>query len=202
MTNDPLDLLWQSAANRPSPASGPQLAAAFVAQAQRRRRRQAWWLGWTLLALTAISALAAWQTFREGAAAPGVALSWSMLVLPWMAALHFWRGFRRERAVLAGVVLPLVQALDVAAEINRTERRRLLLIGGLLLLMLPLAGLAARNLHLAGKAAEHEAWSMAAVFTVGLGTGLTGVVLRHRRLSRQRDQIALQRAESGLTAAD
>lgn len=202
MTHDPLDLLWQSPANHPDRAAGPQLAAAFVAQAQRRRRRQAWWLGWTTLALAAITALAGWQSVRMGVGAPGVALSWSLLALPWMATLHFWRGFRRERAVPAGVVLPLAQALVVAEDINRTERRRLVLIGALLVLMLPLSAWAAWSLHVEGKAAAHEAWSMATVFAVGLGAGLTAVVLRHRRLTRQRDGIAAQRTELDRPNAD
>lgn len=200
MTSDPLDLLWQSPANQPAPAAGRRLAEAFVKTAQRRRRRQAWWLGWTLVALAAMTTLAAVQTTRAGAAGSGLGLLWLMLVLPWTAGLHFWREFRRERAVPAGLVLPLVAALDLAAESNRAERRRLRVIGALLVLMLPLAGLAIRDLHLAGKAAEHEAWSMAAVFAVGLGAGLTGVILRHRRLSREDAEVTAQRAATGPAA--
>jgi hypothetical protein len=192
---NPLDELWNDAANRPDPVAGERVAAHFLARLRRRRRFQAWWLGWTFLALTGVTALAVAQFRTEGAG--GFAAQWSavaLLALPWIVAVRFLHAFVREKPGRLDGALPLVETLAVARAANARERHRLIIVLGLLAVTAPVVALAIWQLHAVDKAAPHEAWSLAIVLGAGLLLGATIVVARLRlRLAPERRMLeALQ----------
>lgn len=196
MNTDPLNELWNSGANQPDGEAAQRLASHFAGRLRRRRRLQAWWLGWTLFALAAVTILALTQLARQGASA--FAGQWALLpllALPWFVALRFLRVFFRADAGAAKSSLPLRAALVAAQASNLAERRRLSIIGGLLVVMLPVVALSVWQLHVGGKASVDQAWSMALVFGAFLALGVTGVVVRYRRfvLPEKRTIEALRR---------
>jgi len=195
MPTDPLNELWNTAANRPDPVAGDAVAAQFLTRLHRRRRFQAWWLSWTFLALTGVTALAVAQFQREGVG--GLAAQWSavaLLALPWIVAVRFLHAFVREKPGRLDRTLPLVETLAVAQGSNARERHRLVVVLGLLAVMAPVLALAIWQLHAVGKAATHEAWSLATVLGAALLFGAVIVVARLRlRLVPERRMLeALQ----------
>lgn len=200
MNHDPLHELWHSAANQPDAATERRAAEQFAARWRRRRRWQGVWLAWTFLALAGAAALALIQ-LRRGTATLGAQ---TMLVplfgVPWIAAVHFLRVFVQQGATLPHAGQPFTEVVRSAEQANASERHRLRVIGALLGMMMPVSALAVRQLHAAGKASASEAWSMAAVFAVGLTVGLTAVVWRYRaRLLPERRLIEARLRE--ITAA-
>ncbi|MBI2514078.1 MAG: hypothetical protein HYV96_19065 [Opitutae bacterium] len=181
MNHDPLHDLWCSPANQPDSSAGRAAAAQFAAQWRRRRRWQAAWLAWTFLALTAATALAVTQVLRGTVDLGPRAALVPLLGLPWLAAFYFLRRHLRQGAAAPHAGEPFGEALRHAEQANAAERHRLTVIGWLLVAMTPVSALAVFQLHAAGKASAHEAWSMAAVFGVALAAGLCAVVLRLRR---------------------
>lgn len=196
MKHDPLHDLWRSPANQPDSSAGRAAAAQFTAQWRRRRRWQTAWLAWTFLALTAATALAISQIFRGSLHLGSNAALAPLFALPWLAAVHFLRRHLQQGAAAPHAALPFDEALRRAEQANAAERHRLTVIGWLLVAMTPVCALAVFQLHAAGKATAHEAWSMAVVFGVALAVGLCAVVLRLRwRLQPERDLIAARRRE-------
>lgn len=182
MTNDMLNDLWNSAPNCPAPEAAERLTAEFLTRLRRRRRFQAWWLGWTFLALAAVTTIAVAQLIRHGAAGlAGQWALWPMLVLPWSAAILFLRRFRLERVAKGSVTSPLLAALVAARASNAAERRRHVAVGALLVTMAPISALAIWQLHVAGKATADQAWSMGLVFGLALALGGGFVTVRYRR---------------------
>lgn len=191
MNPDPLDNLWRSASNQPD-TDDTRPARFFLRQLRRRRLAQGIWLLWTFLALSAVTGLAAIQFLRDsGAAMAGQTMLWPLLILPWAAALRLGWRFCREAPGRFDPSLPLPEILKAAEAGNAAERWRLRLIGGLLLVFLPITAGAIWQLHESGKASATEAWSLATF----LGLALTGsgafVGLRYRwRLLPEKRQIA------------
>ena len=182
MTNDTLSDLWNSTPNRPAAEAGDHLASEFVTRLRQRRRLQAWWLAWTFVALTGATSLVVIQLVKQGSAGvAGQGALWPMLALPWFAAFIFLRRFRRERKTPGASISPLHVALLAARASNQAERRRLLGVGTLLLVMAPVAALAVWQLHGAGKATASQAWSMALVFGAALTLGGGFATWRYRR---------------------
>jgi hypothetical protein len=180
MNHDPLHELWHSTANKPDAAAERRAAEQFAARWRRQRRWQALWLAWTFLALSAAAALAFVQ-LRRGSVTLG---EQTMLVplfgVPWLAAVHFLRKFLQHGAALPHAGQPFAEVVRSAEQANTSERHRLRVIGVLLVTMAPVTALAVWQLHAAGKASVSEAWSMAAVFALGLALGLTAVAWRYR----------------------
>lgn len=180
MNHDPLHDLWRSAANQPDAAAERRAAEQFAARWRRQRRLQAVWLAWTFLALAGAAALAFVQ-LRRGSVTLGTQ---TMLVplfgVPWLAAVHFLRVFVQQGAALPHAGQPFAEVVRSAEQANTSERHRLRVIGVLLTIMMPVTALAVWQLHAAGKASASEAWSMAAVFALGLSLGLAAVVWRYR----------------------
>jgi hypothetical protein len=205
MTSDPLHSLWHSAANQPGATAGERFARDFLVKLRRRRRFQAWWLGWTFVALTAASVVAGVQLFREGTGA--AAQQWALfplLALPWALAVHFLRGFIRQKAGAPASGLPLRHALVAARESNRRERRHLALVGWLIAGLVPVLGLAVWQLRLVGKAPGNQAWSMALTLGVLLALGATGMLVRYCRYLRTEKLVIedrLRELDDPVTAA-
>lgn len=178
--HDPLHELWRSAANQPDAAASRRAAEQFAARWRRRRRLQAAWLAWTFLALAGAAALA-FAPWRRGDLSFGTQ---TMLIplfgVPWLAAVHFLRVFLQQGAAAPHAGQPFAEVVRLAEQANASERHRLRVIGALLAAMTPVTALAVWQLHVAGKASVSEAWSMAAVFALGLGLGLSTVVWRYR----------------------
>ena len=188
MNSDALDQLWNSAANRPEPSAGQRLASHFIVTLRRRRRFQAFWLGWTALLLTSATVLAASHLVRKGF--HGMTGEWAMfllLAMPWMALVYFLRAFLRHGAVRTESALPLRTALLAAQAANAVERRHLRLVSALFAAMLPVTALAIGQLQAAGKTPGQQAWSMSVAFGVIFLVGALGLLARYRRrLSEQR----------------
>jgi len=178
MTQDPLNELWNSTANRPAIDAGQRLASQFVARMRRRNTFQLMWLVWTLFAMTGITALTMIHLARNGL--DGQWTLFLMLALPWFVTLHFLRAYSR-RTRLERVALPLGAALAAARASNRVERRGLVFIGIYLAIMAPIIALAVWQLHAAGKASVNQAWSMAFVFGAILTLSAAGMAVRYRR---------------------
>ncbi len=180
MNTDPLHALWNSPRNVPTADAGQQLAAVFVARQRRNRQLLTWWLVWTFLALSSVTTLAIVNLTENGAASlSGQWALWPILALPWCAAFVFLRRFRQEASTLVHCTANLRSALSSALASNLAERRRLSLVGGLIVLTAPITALAIRQLHEAGRATIDQAWSMAAVFGAGLALGGTFVLWRY-----------------------
>lgn len=180
MNQDPLHDLWRSAANQPDVAAERRAAEQFAARWRRQRRLQALWLTWTFLALAGAAALAFAQ-LRRGSVTLGTQ---TMLIplfgVPWLAAVHFLRVFVQQGAALPHAGQPFAAVVRAAEQTNASECHRLRVVGALLATMMPVTALAVWQLHAAGKASVSEAWSMVAVFTLGLTSGLAAVVWRYR----------------------
>ena len=182
MNTDPLNDLWNSATNQPDAEAGPRLAAQFTNRLRKRRRFQAWWLGWTVCAMTAVTILAIIHVVRNGVS--GVADQWPLLpllALPWFVTLRFLRAFLRAKAGPASSALPLQAALIAARASNLAERRHFIVISWLFAAMTPLLALAVWQLHLGGKASVDQAWSMALAFGTILASSMAIQVVRYRR---------------------
>jgi hypothetical protein len=180
MNTDPLHALWNSPSNVPTADAGQQLAAVFSARQRRSRQLQIWWLAWTFLALSSVTALAIVNLTENGASSlSGQWALWPLLALPWCAAIIFLRRFRREGSAPVDCSANLRSALRIALASNLSERRRLSVVGGLIVLTAPIAALAIRQLQEAGKATIDQAWSMAAVFGAGLALGGMFVLWRY-----------------------
>jgi hypothetical protein len=179
MNTDPLHALWNSAPNVPTTAAAEHLAAAFLARQRKRRQLQAWWLAWTFFALTIGTGLLVIHLVRNGVSGvTGQWALWPLLALPWCAAVIFLRRFRQEgSAFVDGTNLPA--ALRGALASNLAERRRLSLVGALLIATVPILALTVRQLHDAGKATVDQAWSMGIVFGAGLALGGLFVLWRY-----------------------
>lgn len=180
MNTDPLHALWNSPGNAPAADAGQQLAAVFVARQRKRRQIQAWWLGWTFVALSSGTVLVVSHLFRHGpGGVSGQWALWPLFVLPWCAALIFLRQFRQEGSASAGSTTTVQAAMLGARASNRAERRRLSIVGALIVITAPITALVIRQLHYAGKATMDQAWSMALVFGGGLALGMTFVLWRY-----------------------
>lgn len=179
MNHDSLHQLWHSTANQPDAAAARRAAEQFAARWRRQRRWQALWLAWTFLALAVASALAVAQVGRGSVDLARQAMLLPLLGAPWFAAIHFLRAFRRDGAAAPDAGEPFVEVLHRAERANASERRRLRLVGALLAAMAPVAALAVWQLHAAGKASAREAWSMGAVFALGLAAGAAAVAWRY-----------------------
>ncbi len=180
MNHDSLHALWRSAANQPDAAAERRTAGQLAARWRRQRRWQALWLAWTFLALAGAAALAFVQ-WRRGAVSFGLqTMLIPVLGVPWLAAVHFLRVFLQQGRATPQAGQPFAEVVRAAAQTNTSERQRLRVIGALLVAMLPVTALAVWQLHAAGKASLAQAWSMAAVFALGLALGLTAVVWRYR----------------------
>ncbi len=180
MNHDPLHDLWHSAANQPDAAAERRAAEQFATRWRRRRRLQAVWLAWTFFALASAAALAFVQLRRGSVTLGTQTMLIPLLGVPWLAAVHFLRMFVQQGAALPHAGQPFAAVVRSAEQVNTSERHRLRVIGGLLLVMMPVTALAVWQLHSAGKASASEAWSMAAVFALGLSLGLAAVVWRYR----------------------
>lgn len=206
MKSDPLSDLWNSDANRLGPTEGERIAAEFVTRLRRRRRFQAWWLSWTVLALSAVTLLALGQLLGSGASAGELVSQWTLvplLILPWLATAYFLRAFFSENRPSANTARPLPDVLIAMSASNARERRRLVVVLALLGATTPIAALAIHQLQLVGKVASNEATSMALVFGVALALGGAAVALRLRfRLQPERRRIELLLRDLEPTAAD
>lgn len=182
MNPDPLNELWQSAANRPEADAGQRLAAHFVARQRSRRRFQAWWLAWTCALLTVTTVLIVTHLARNGF--ESLRGQWApcfMLVPPWLVVAYFVRAFFRQGAVSGTSPQPLRAALAAAQVANATERRHLRIVGGLFAVMAPVTALAVGQLHAAGKVPGNQVWSMALAFGVIFTLGAIGLLTKYRR---------------------
>lgn len=180
MNHDPLHDLWHSAANQPDAAAERRAGEQFAARWRRQRRLQAVWLAWTFLALAGAAALAFVQLRRGSVTLGTQTMLIPLLGVPWLAAVHFLRMFVQQGAALPDAGKPFAAVVRSAEQANAAERHRLRVIGALLAIMVPVTALAVWQLHAAGKASASEAWSMAAIFALGLTIGLTAVVWRYR----------------------
>ncbi len=197
MTTDPLDQLWQSPANQPSPSVADRLVRGFLTDLRRRRRWHAVWLAWTLLVLTAVTVLAVAQLSRLESTA--LLAAWPMglmLAGPWFVALRFLRSFITEKTFPTPTTQPWSAALAAVVDQNLAARRRLAWIAGLFAVMIPISGFAIVHLHATGKTTPGQAWSMVLFFAVALAAGgafmLWTLVARLR--PEQRRLTAHQRA--------
>jgi len=201
-SSDPLHELWRSAANQPTSDAGRRAAEEFTARWRRQRRVQVVWLAWTFLSLGGAAGLAFVQLRRGDVSVGMQAMLVPLLLLPWIAAVHFLRRFLQQGAAAPHAGQPFVEALRSAQQANLAERQRLRTVGALLLTMMPVTALAVWQLQAAGKASVSEAWSMAAVFAVGLTVGLSAVVWRYWvRLQPERRLIEERLREIGSPVA-
>ena len=182
MNNDPLESVWNSAANQPPGDTGERLATRLLASIRRDRRRQAWWLTWTVLSMSAATMLAARSAIRSAHWGDAAAL-WPLLLLlgvPWIATIVFLRRFLRTRRSDHACHLALRTVLATAQTHLLAERRRLKGIALVIAVMTPVGGLAVRQLYASGKATADQAWSMALVFAIGLLLGVAALWIRDR----------------------
>lgn len=201
-SSDPLHELWHSSANQPDAAAGRRAAEQFAARWRRQRRLQAVWLAWTFLALAGVGALAFVQLRRGDVAFGTQAMLVPLLLVPWLAAVHFLRRYLQQGAAAPHAGQPFAEALRSAQQANLAERSRLRVIGALLVTMMPVTALAVWQLQATGKASASEAWSMAAVFALGLTGGLAAILWRYLlRLQPERRLIEARLHEIGPAAS-
>lgn len=190
---DPLTELWGSSENQPTTAAADRLASVFVTRLRARRRFQTAWLAWTVVAMLAITGLAAVQVVAARVHDDGILVLTALIAAPWLATAWLYRAWRRG-AMTPALNAPLRETILIARQANRAARLRLRVVAGLIITMLPLLAVAIAHLHGAGKLATREAWSMGLLFGAALTTSLVVMAWRDRsRLapeSRQLDALA------------
>lgn len=179
MNLNEMQSVWASPRNRPSPEEQQHLARQFARQMIRRRRFQSVWLIQTF-AWLAITTVIAIRSIASGKTSPGQ--EWGLfplLLAPWALALHFLLRHLKPAAPLARGESSVAESFRAALGSNRTERSHLKLVGGLLVIMIPLLALAMQQLHAMGKVSDRELACMAAFFGGALLLGAAGMAVRY-----------------------
>lgn len=190
MSFDELQKDWHSPSNKLSSESERALVEIVSRQMTRRRRFEAFWIIHSFVWLTLISGLAGVlvatgkvDLAREWVLAP-------LLAIPWGFAIRMLLDFRRVGGQAGLADASMGDFLKTALASNQSAQTRVKLVGGLYGLMVPFLGIAIYQLHAAGKAARHEAMSMAVFFGGVFLIGGTLIALRFfKRLRPQQKEL-------------
>lgn len=179
MNIDELQSAWDSPRNRPSDEAREQFARDFTRRMMAKRRFQTIWLTNTIVWLALITGLAL-HSMASGKTT--IAGEWGvlpLLILPWGLAIHFLRRHLKPVTPRADGELSVTESLRAAHGSICQEQSHLKLVGLLLVVMMPLLGVAMAQLSKAGKVNESQLQSMAAFFGAALLLGLGGILCRY-----------------------
>lgn len=179
MSIDDLQSAWDSPRNRPSAEAREQLARDFTRRMMARRRFRALWLVNVFVWLVLVTGLAL-HSIANGRTA--LTNEWGLLpllILPWGLAIHFLRRHLKPGLPLARGELSVTESFRTAHHSICMEQSHLKLVGLLLVVMLPLLGVAMAQLFKVGKMNQNQLESMAVFFGAALLLGLGGILCRY-----------------------
>lgn len=154
-----LETTWRSPLNQPDRAELETLKMNLVAELEHHRRGQRRFLFIVFVVLTAISVAAVGHLVapRAGADPTHLSREWGLLpllLLPWAGWAVMFRLHRRHLRAHPEYGASIRHSVAAALDENRRERLRTWCVGAVLVLSLPLLGIAVLQLRATGKAGD------------------------------------------------
>lgn len=192
MNSDPIETLWRSAANQPTPAEMERQLAVLALSIERRSRRFVLAMSVVALSLAGVTVALLSALFRAEpvgriAAAGLVAL----LLLPWAALTLFIRRRLRLKDQHPDYSRSTADILGALLAETRVVQARVRTIALLHSISLPLLASAVYQLWSGGKATGSEVASLATVLAILLTTTGGGLAYRYFGLLRPRERALL-----------